>query len=98
MNPLRWLIAAPARQALSTRYGDYRQAGASSLAASIQCFWLTLGWSLLRFETPGWQRIIAQRRTLWPHISPERPRPLDIVRFFTERLAAVDPAAGRQQR
>lgn len=86
MNPLRWLIAAPAWQALSTRYGDYRQAGASSLAASIQCFWLTLGWSLLRFETPGWQRIIAQRRTLWPHISPERPRPLDIVRFFSQSV------------
>ena len=86
MNPLSWLIAAPAWQALNRRYEGYRQAGTPALAAGIQCFWLVLGWSLLRFETPGWQRIIAQRRTLWPHISPERPRPLDIVRFFSQSV------------
>lgn len=86
MNPLRWLIAAPAWQALNARYDGYRQAGTTKMAAAIHCFWLALGWSLLRFETPGWQRIIAQRRTLYPHISPEHPRPLDIVRFFSQSL------------
>ncbi|QHM73323.1 Cellulose synthase catalytic subunit (UDP-forming) [Mixta intestinalis] len=86
MNPLRWLIAAPAWQTLSTRYDGYRLAGSSALAAGIHCFWLVLGWSLLRFEAPGWQRIIAQRRTLWPHISPERPRPLDILRFLSQSI------------
>ncbi len=86
MNPLRWIIAAPAWQALSARYDGYLQAGTSRLAAGIHCFWLALGWALLRFETAGWQRIIAQRRTLWPHISPERPRPLDIIRFFSQSL------------
>lgn len=86
MNPLRWLIAAPAWQALSARYDGYRQAGTSTLAAGIHCFWLVLGWSLLRFESAGWQRIIAQRRTLYPHISPEHPRPLDIIRFLSQSL------------
>nr|MBA2817621.1 UDP-forming cellulose synthase catalytic subunit [Candidatus Pantoea persica] len=48
-----------------------------------------LGWTLLRFETLGWQRIIQQRRRLYPHISPERPRPLDILRYLIQTLWLV---------
>ena len=45
MNPLRWLLIPPARQALSQRYQYWQQNGASRFAASIQCLWVILCWS-----------------------------------------------------
>jgi len=45
-----------------------------------------LGLMLFRFESPGWQSVIQQRRRLYPHISPERPRPLDSLRYLIQTL------------
>lgn len=86
MNPLRWLLIPPARQALNQRYRRYRQSGSRRFAAAIQCLLVILGWSLLRFETPAWQNVIRQRRTLFPQISPERPRPADALRYLVQSL------------
>lgn len=84
MNPLRWLLLPPAWQSLRSRYVDARAHGASVAGAAAHLFWCTLGWTFLRFESPGWQHIIQQRRRLFPHISPERPRPLDILRYLLQ--------------
>jgi cellulose synthase (UDP-forming) len=86
MNPLRWLLVPPAWQALKKRYDLAQTHGASSLASWLHCLWCALGWALLRFESPGWQQIIARRRQLWPHISPERPQPLDLLRYLVQSL------------
>jgi len=86
MNPLRWLLIPPARQALSQRYSGWRRNGASRFAASIHCLWIILSWSLLRLETPAWQKIIDQRRLFYPQISPERPRPADALRYLVQSL------------
>lgn len=86
MNPLRWLLIPPAWQALHTRYATMRTGGTSVFAASLNLFWCILGWMFLRFETPGWQRIFQDGRRLFPHISPEHPRPLDIVRYLLQSL------------
>ena len=86
MNPLCWLLTAPAWQSLHRGYTTARGNGASRFASALHLFWSVLGLMLLRFETPGWQRIIQQRRRLYPHISPERPRPLDILRYLIQTL------------
>ncbi len=86
MGPLRWFLTAPVTAALQQRYSDYRQHGTLPFTAAIQCFWVVLGWSFLRFETPAWQRVLHQRRRLYPHISPERPRLGDILRFALQSL------------
>ncbi|MBV4367454.1 UDP-forming cellulose synthase catalytic subunit [Erwinia sp. BNK-24-b] len=86
MRLLRWLLMPDITAALHRRYAGYRQHGAASVTAAIQCFWVALGWTLLRFETPAWQRVQAQRRRLYPHISPERPHPADILRYLLQTL------------
>lgn len=86
MNPLCWLLTAPAWQSLHRSYTTARGNGASRFASALHLFWSVLGLMLLRFETPGLQRIIQQRRRLYPHISPERPRPLDILRYLIQTL------------
>lgn len=84
MNPLRWLLIPQVCQALQRRYSGARQHDASVIASVLQLLWCTLGWAFLRFETPAWQRVIQDRRRLYPHISPERPRPLDILRYLLQ--------------
>lgn len=86
MNPLCWLLTVPAWQSLHRGYTTARGNGASRFASALHLFWSVLGLMLLRFETPGWQRIIQQRRRLYPHVSPERPRPLDILRYLIQTL------------
>ncbi|MCU5773830.1 UDP-forming cellulose synthase catalytic subunit [Erwiniaceae bacterium BAC15a-03b] len=86
MNPLRWLLIPAVSQALSQRYGGYRRCGAGRFAATLQCFWVMLSWSLLRLETAGWQKIIDQRRALFPQLSAECPRPADALRYLVQSL------------
>jgi len=86
LNPLRWLLTAPAWQSLHRGYTTARGNGASRFASALHLFWSVLGLMLLRFESPGWQSVIQQRRRLYPHISPERPRPLDILRYLIQTL------------
>lgn len=64
MNPLCWLLTAPAWQSLHRGYTTARGNGASRFASALHLFWSVLGLMLLRFETPGWQRIIQQRHRL----------------------------------
>ncbi|MGD9426597.1 UDP-forming cellulose synthase catalytic subunit [Pantoea sp. NSTU24] len=89
MNPLRWLLTAPAWLGTERRYADARRHGASRFASAFNLFWYGLVVVLFRVETPGWQRILRQRRRLYPHISPERPRPLDFLRYLTQTLWLV---------
>ncbi|TPV37048.1 UDP-forming cellulose synthase catalytic subunit [Pantoea deleyi] len=89
MNPLRWLLTAPAWQGAERRYADARRHGASRFASAFNLFWYGLVVTLFRVETPGWQRLLRQRRRLYPHISPERPRPLDCLRYLIQTLWLV---------
>lgn len=102
MNPLRWLLSAPAWQSLHAGYARGRQNGASRLACALFAFWRACGWTLLRFETPAWQNIVQQRRRLYPQISPVRPRPLDILRYVVQTvwllLVLPQDSSGRSER
>ncbi|MGB9095105.1 UDP-forming cellulose synthase catalytic subunit [Erwinia sp.] len=89
MTLLRWLLIPSVWQALNQRYSGFRQQGATAVTSFLHCFWLMLGWSLLRFETPGWQRVQANRRRLYPHISAEKPRPADVIRYVLQSLWLV---------
>lgn len=84
MSPLRWLLIPPVWLSLHQRYSGFRQQGTPVLTSALHCCWLVLGWSVLRFESAGWQRVQADRRRLYPHISPERPRPADILRYLVQ--------------
>ncbi|MEJ5174430.1 UDP-forming cellulose synthase catalytic subunit, partial [Erwinia sp. MYb416] len=89
MNPLRWLLIPPVWQALHQRYRDYRRHRAPVLTAALQCLLVMLGWTLLRFESPEWQSVRVRRRQLYPQISPERPRPADLLRYLVQSLWLV---------
>ncbi|WP_416410697.1 UDP-forming cellulose synthase catalytic subunit [Pantoea sp. App145] len=86
MNPLRWLLVPQAWQALQQRAQSARQHGASWPTIILHLMWCVLAWSLLRLETPGWQRILQQRQRYYPQISPQRPRPLDFLRYLLQSL------------
>jgi cellulose synthase (UDP-forming) len=86
MNPLRWLLVPQAWQALQQRARSARQQGASWPTIMLHLCWCVLAWSLLRLETPGWQRILQQRQRYYPQISVLRPRPLDFLRYLLQSL------------
>ena len=86
MNPLRWLLMPQAYQALQRRAQLAHQYGAGRFTIALHLMWCVLAWSLLRLETPGWQRILQHRQRYYPQISPLRPRPLDPLRYALQSL------------
>ncbi|PIJ50531.1 UDP-forming cellulose synthase catalytic subunit, partial [Erwinia sp. OLMDLW33] len=86
MNPLRALLMPAALKALSQRYRGYRRQRTPPLTAALHCLLVALGWALLRFESAQWQQVSARQRQLYPHISPERPRPADALRYLIQSL------------
>ena len=92
---LRALLVPPVASALQQRYRHYRQQGASVVASLLMVTCVALGWLLLRFESPAWQRV-RQRRAQWfPHISAQRPRPADPIRYLLQTcwLLLLSPLA-----
>jgi len=86
MMLLRWLLMPSVFLGLQQRYSGFRQQGTPALTAGLHCFWLILAWAVLRFEQPGWQQIHASRHRFYPHISPQRPRPADCLRYVLQSL------------
>ena len=80
------LLAPPVGERLSERYRDYRQHGASRLAAALGCLWASLAWAFMPLETPRWQAIREHHGEFFPHINPHRPRPLDPIRYLLQAL------------
>lgn len=79
-----WLLVPPVYQRMQGCYRSYRRAGSSAFSAFFTTLLVVLGWVLLRFESPAWQQIRTARTYWFPHISPYRPRPADIVRYFLQ--------------
>ena len=73
-------------QALQRRAQLAHQHGAGRFTIALHLMWCVLAWSLLRLETPSWQRILQHRQRYYPQISPLRPRPLDALRYATQSL------------
>jgi len=86
VNPLRWLLMPQAWQALQRRAQLAHQHGAGRFTIALHLMWCVLAWSLLRLETPSWQRILQHRQRYYPQILPLRPRPLDALRYATQSL------------
>lgn len=80
------LLAAPARRAWTQRYRECRAHGATPLDAISGCFWLTVAWLFLHWESPAWRAIHQQQAALFPHLDPLRPRPLDPVRYGLQAI------------
>lgn len=86
MNPLRWLLIPQAWQALQQRACQARRHSTPWPTLILHLLWCILAWSLLRLETPGWQRILQHHHRYFPQISLQRPRPLDILRYALQSL------------
>ncbi|PPL17613.1 UDP-forming cellulose synthase catalytic subunit [Oceanisphaera arctica] len=84
--------------ALEQRYRGYRRQGSSVAAAGLCCAGLILAWSLFRLESPGWQALRSQVRYWFPHLSPERPRLGDGLRYLlqTSWLLLTCPAGQKK--
>lgn len=78
------LLAPPVHGMLQERYRAYRRAGTSAITAFFTTFLVALGWLFLRFESPVWQKIRDYDGYWFPHITSQRPRPADIVRYFLQ--------------
>ncbi|WP_375056616.1 UDP-forming cellulose synthase catalytic subunit [Zobellella sp. DQSA1] len=86
MNWLLGVLSSQAQLSLVLRYRGYRERGSSSVAALLCCGWGVLAWLFLRLESPWWQRVRAHRNYWFPHISPERPRIGDSLRYLLQSL------------
>lgn len=56
---------------------------------------MALGWLLLRFESPARQRVRAGRAYWFPHLSADRPRPADALRYLLQGLWLLLFRSGR---
>ncbi len=92
---LSLLLVPPVRQAVQARYRGYRRNGASALTAFFATLLVALGWMLLRFESPAWQRVRTGRAYWFPHLSAERPRPADALRYLLQGLWLLLFRSGR---
>ena len=93
-----WLLIPPVHARLSERYQHYRRNGASGFSAACGCLWAALAWLFLPLENAHWQALRARHATLFPHINPDRPRPLDPARYLLQALwlLATRPRHGEQ--
>lgn len=82
----RWLLLPAASQRLSDRYRTFRRHGAPPFSAAIGCVWLMLAWTLLPLENSRWTQIRARHDRFYPHINPQRPRPLDLLRYLLQSV------------
>jgi cellulose synthase (UDP-forming) len=71
---------------LNARYQHYRDHGAPRFSAALGCFWAILAWMFIPLEHPRWQQLRAQQNHWFPHIDPDRPRPLDPARYLIQTL------------
>jgi cellulose synthase (UDP-forming) len=61
---------------------------------------MILAWMFIPLEHPRWQRIRARHSELYPHINPDRPRPLDPARYLIQAiwLVATMPRQNKRPR
>ncbi|QJT83145.1 UDP-forming cellulose synthase catalytic subunit [Kosakonia sp. MUSA4] len=103
-GPASWLLIPPVSARLRARYQHYRQHGASWFSAACGCFWVILAWMFIPLEHPRWQQLRAQQQHWFPHIDPDRPRPLDPARYLLQSLWLLvtlpwgPPKSARRQR
>ncbi|MBK0018493.1 UDP-forming cellulose synthase catalytic subunit [Kosakonia cowanii] len=81
-----WLLISPVGARLNARYQHYRDHGAPRFSAALGCFWAILAWMFIPLEHPRWQQLRAQQNHWFPHIDPDRPRPLDPARYLIQTL------------
>lgn len=83
---LNLLLVPPAYSAIRQRYRDYLKQGATLFTAGMGTLLSVLACAFLRLESPSWQRIRGQSAFWFPHISPQRPRPADPLRYLAQGL------------
>ncbi len=92
-----WLLIPPVSARLSERYRNYRLHGAPAFSAALGCLWAILAWLFLPLEHPRWQNIRARHAQLYPHINPDRPRPLDPARYLIQAAWLLLTSARRER-
>lgn len=68
-------------------YAELRaRRGAGPMTAVLCSLLWSLAWLLLRLEAPGWQRLLARHRELYPHLADKRPTLGDPLRYLLQSL------------
>ena len=80
----QWLLQPQVSQRLQERCRVWRTNGTPLFSIWLGTLCLALAWTLLPLENPRWAAIRARHATLFPHINPDRPRPLDAVRYLLQ--------------
>ncbi|RLM26740.1 UDP-forming cellulose synthase catalytic subunit [Brenneria alni] len=83
---IRFLLTPPASQAVQQRYDSYRRQGSSAFTAGITTFLVILSWIFLRLESDSWRQVRQHHSYWFPHLSPQRPRPADLLRYLMQGL------------
>ena len=58
---------------------------------------MIMAWMFIPLEHPRWQRIRAHHNELYPHINPDRPRPLDPARYLIQAVWLVVTSSQRER-
>ncbi|MBU9812231.1 UDP-forming cellulose synthase catalytic subunit [Rahnella sp. SL6] len=97
---LNLFLVPPVVLELQNRYRHYRASHSSRMAAGLMIICVALCWLFLRFESPFWQRVNAQRTRWYPQISPSQPRLADPLRYIVQSvwLLIILPSEGRRGR
>lgn len=67
---LSLLLVPPVHRAVKQRYRAYRRAGTPAFTAGLTTLMVAIGWLLLRFESPSWQKVQAGQSYWFPQHSP----------------------------
>ncbi|MCL9685454.1 UDP-forming cellulose synthase catalytic subunit [Legionella maioricensis] len=86
---LRSLLEKQAYLTMERRYQNYRQHGASTVSAFLATLFVALAWLFLCLESPSWQWVLANRINWFPHISSDRPRLGDFLRYLIQAIWLV---------
>ncbi|WP_445395507.1 UDP-forming cellulose synthase catalytic subunit [Zobellella sp. An-6] len=80
-------------------YGDLRrQRGAGPATALLLAGCHALAWLFLRLEQPGWRQVREQMSLWFPHLSRQRPRPGDPLRYLIQGIWLLLVAPGPERR
>lgn len=80
-------------------YTPLRRSGCGRVTAFLLSLWHLLAWLVLRFDSPAWQRVLAERAYWYPHLANKSPTLGDPLRYLLQTiwLLLVRPASFRQR-
>ena len=93
-----WLLIPPVSSRLSERYRHYPSSRRLVAERRAGLFVDDSGVDVHPLEHPRWQRIRARHGELYPHINPDKPRPLDPARYAIQSIWLLTTSTGAEKK